>query len=144
MSNYNSTLQSNNTDLQDILNTINALPNANSGIELPALTNEGTTSDLLANKQLIDSNGNIVTGSMMTYDGSYECDNNGTNNNINVEWQDVFALPTTYIVVGIPKKFYIEKPTNFKIIVVRYLRNNTYYHSSAVVMPDNNIVVLGN
>ena len=32
------------------------------GVQLPTLTNEGTASDLLSGKQLIDSNGNIVTG----------------------------------------------------------------------------------
>ena len=39
MPNYNSTLQSNNTDLQAILNTINELPEA--GVKLPSLTNVG-------------------------------------------------------------------------------------------------------
>ena len=59
--NYNSTLQSNNTDLQAILNTINELPEVGGAI-LPTLTNEGNSSDLVAGKQLIDGNGNIVTG----------------------------------------------------------------------------------
>lgn len=64
--NYNSTLQSNNTDLQAILNTINELPEANNGVELPTLTNEGSASDLLSGKQLIDQEGNIVTGTIAT------------------------------------------------------------------------------
>jgi hypothetical protein len=64
MSNYNSTLQSNNTDLQTILNTINELPNAGGGTVLPTLTNEGSASDLLSGKQLIDSDGEVVTGTM--------------------------------------------------------------------------------
>jgi hypothetical protein len=59
--NYNTTLQSNNTDLQAILDTINELPEAG-GVELPTLTNEGSTSDLLSGKQLIDSDGEVVTG----------------------------------------------------------------------------------
>lgn len=65
MSNYNSTLQSNNIDLQAILNTINELPEAG-GVELPELINEGTASDLLSGKQLIDGEGNIVTGTIPT------------------------------------------------------------------------------
>ena len=64
--NYNSTLQSNNTDLQAILNTINELPEANNGVDLPTLTNEGSASDLLSGKQLIDSEGNIVEGTIVT------------------------------------------------------------------------------
>lgn len=62
MLNYNSTLQSNNTDLQAILNQINELPEAG-GVDLPTLTNEGSASDLLSGKQLIDGNGNKITGS---------------------------------------------------------------------------------
>lgn len=58
--NYNLQLQSNNTDLQAILNTINELPEA--GIELPTLTNKGSASDLLSGKQLIDQGGNVITG----------------------------------------------------------------------------------
>lgn len=61
MPNYNSTLQSNNTDLQAILDSINTLPDAG-GVELPELTNEGTASDLLSGKELIDGSGNIVAG----------------------------------------------------------------------------------
>lgn len=34
------------------------------GVELPELSNEGTASDLLSGKQLIDGDGNIVTGNI--------------------------------------------------------------------------------
>lgn len=61
MPNYNTTLQSNNTDLQAILDSINELPEAG-GVELPALTNEGVASYLLSGKQLIDGDGNRITG----------------------------------------------------------------------------------
>lgn len=64
MSNYNSNLQTNNTNLQSILDTINALPEA--GTDLPELTNQGTASDLLSGKELIDQDGNIVTGTIAT------------------------------------------------------------------------------
>ena len=66
--NYKSTLQSNNTelssnnlDLQSLIDQANALPDAG-GVELPELTNEGTASDLLSGKELIDGDGNKVTG----------------------------------------------------------------------------------
>lgn len=68
MSNYKSTLQSNNTalssnnlDLQSLIDQANALPDAG-GVELPELTNEGTAADLISGKQLIDGEGNKVTG----------------------------------------------------------------------------------
>ena len=35
------------------------------GIQLPTLTNEGNAKDLLAGKQLIDGDGNIITGTMV-------------------------------------------------------------------------------
>lgn len=68
MSNYKSTLQSNNTelssnnlDLQSLIDQANALPDAG-GVELPELINEGTAADLLSGKELIDGDGNKVTG----------------------------------------------------------------------------------
>ena len=51
----------NTSNLQDILEVVNNLPDAG-GVELPELTNEGTASDLLLNKELIDQEGNVVTG----------------------------------------------------------------------------------
>lgn len=63
MSNYNTQLQSNNTDLQTVLQTLQTKA-AGGGIELPELANEGIASDLLIGKQLIDQEGNIVEGTM--------------------------------------------------------------------------------
>lgn len=57
-------IKTNTTSLENILNKINNLPEASEGVELPELTNEGTSSDLLSGKQLIDQEGNVVTGSM--------------------------------------------------------------------------------
>lgn len=54
-------LKSNTSSLQEILNKINALPEIG-GVELPELTNEGTSADLLSGKELIDGDGNVVTG----------------------------------------------------------------------------------
>jgi hypothetical protein len=70
--NYKSTLQSNNTelssnnlDLQALIDQANALPDAG-GVDLPELTNEGTAADLLSGKELIDGDGNKVTGTIPT------------------------------------------------------------------------------
>ena len=41
-----------------------SLSEGDSGVSLPTLTNEGLAADLRADKQLIDSNGNVVTGSV--------------------------------------------------------------------------------
>lgn len=40
------------------------------GAELPELSNEGSSSDLLAGKELIDSKGNVVTGAIPTKDAT--------------------------------------------------------------------------
>lgn len=53
-------IKNNISSLQEVLNTINSLPEA--GTDLPELSNEGTASDLLSGKQLIDSEGNVVNG----------------------------------------------------------------------------------
>lgn len=57
----NEALSANNLDLQSLIDQANALPDAG-GVELPSLSNEGTASDMLSGKQLIDSDGNIITG----------------------------------------------------------------------------------
>ena len=41
-----------------------AVEGSGSGIKLPTLSNKGTASDLLSGKQLIDDEGNVVTGTM--------------------------------------------------------------------------------
>jgi hypothetical protein len=53
-------IKNNTTSLQNLLNAVNALPEA--GGELPKLTNPGTADTLLLNKQLIDGEGKVVTG----------------------------------------------------------------------------------
>lgn len=51
----------NTTQLELLLEEVNALPEAG-GVDLPELTNAGTSADLLQDKQLIDGEGNVVTG----------------------------------------------------------------------------------
>jgi hypothetical protein len=65
MPNYNQTLQTNNSSLEEIITQLNNLPNAGEGgIELPELTNEATSADLLSGKQLINQEGSITEGTM--------------------------------------------------------------------------------
>ena len=58
-----SQLNTNTATLQELLDIANALPEA--GVVLPELTNPGTASNLLSSKQLIDTEGNIVEGTMI-------------------------------------------------------------------------------
>ena len=58
-----SNLNNNTASLQAILETINALPEE---VVLPTLTNEGTASDMLSGKELINSSGKKVTGTIAT------------------------------------------------------------------------------
>ena len=53
----------NEMTLGDITTNINKITTSG-GVVLPTLTNEGSASDLLSGKQLIDSDGNIVEGAM--------------------------------------------------------------------------------
>ena len=48
------------TTIQELLYTINSLPEA--GTELPELSNPAIASELFANKELIVADGNVVTG----------------------------------------------------------------------------------
>lgn len=58
-------IKNNTTNLTALLEQVNNLPDAG-GVELPTLSNEGSASDLLSGKQLIDQDGNIVTGTIAT------------------------------------------------------------------------------
>ena len=55
-----SPLKQNTTTIQNLIDTINSLPDA--GVNLPELSNPAAPEELFANKELIDSNGNVVTG----------------------------------------------------------------------------------
>lgn len=56
-----SPIKQNTEILQNLLNTINNLPEAG-GVDLPELTNPASPSEVFKNKEVIDSEGNKVTG----------------------------------------------------------------------------------
>lgn len=56
-------IKQNITSLQNLLEQVNALPEAG-GVELPELTNEGIAPDLLFGRELIDQDGRVVIGTM--------------------------------------------------------------------------------
>lgn len=53
-------IKNNINSLQSLLDAVNALPEA--GTALPTLSNEGVADDLVTGKELINSSGNIITG----------------------------------------------------------------------------------
>lgn len=59
-------IKQNITSLQNLLEQVNALPEASTGVELPELTNPASASDILANKEAINANGSKITGSIPT------------------------------------------------------------------------------
>lgn len=60
-----SLLKTNTNTINEILNTINNLPEAGSGgVELPTLTNPAEAMQVLAGEQYINENGEAVTGTM--------------------------------------------------------------------------------
>lgn len=60
---YKSEFQSNNADLQTILDTVNALPEA--GPQLPELTNPASASDIVSGKEVIGADGSKMTGTVL-------------------------------------------------------------------------------
>lgn len=56
-----SPLKQNTTTIQELLNTINSLPEAG-GVELPELSNPATAEEVFLNKEFINEDGNSVTG----------------------------------------------------------------------------------
>jgi hypothetical protein len=59
---YKTDLQSNNIDLQAILNTINELPDASNGSSLPTLSNPATETETFEGYEFIDATGTKKTG----------------------------------------------------------------------------------
>lgn len=57
----NDALSANNLDLQSLIDQANALPDAG-GVELPELTNPAIASEVFLNKEIIDEQGNVKTG----------------------------------------------------------------------------------
>lgn len=57
-----SNILNNTAQLEALLAKVNSLPEA--GTDLPELTNEAVASELISGKELIDAEGNIITGTM--------------------------------------------------------------------------------
>lgn len=147
--NYNVNLQTKNSKLQSILNTINTLPDAGeagenldeeittqttllseqdtkiselsnilaskSKVSLPSLINPGTAENLQEGYELIDSNGNVITG-------THVCESVGTGG---LEWIPCSSLPTAYAVMPEPGalQYYIELPSEDCLVL--FYNNNT-------------------
>ena len=66
MSNYNTQLQSHNTDLQEVLQALQNKAAGGGGVELPELSNPAAASDTLSGKEFINQDGKKVTGTIVT------------------------------------------------------------------------------
>lgn len=71
---YNLSLQSNNAELQALIDIANALPEAG-GVELPTLTTPAQASEVFLNKETIDEDGNVQVGTF-TIDSELTTQNN--------------------------------------------------------------------
>jgi hypothetical protein len=58
---------------------------AGGGATFPTLDNPASASDILSGKESISSSGNIITGNIETFDGSYECSGESTGGGMSVE-----------------------------------------------------------
>ena len=90
------------------------------GIQLPTLTNEGNAKDLLAGKQLIDSNGNVVTGILVPGTGDVEVETATTKLTSNGTSISFTGLK------GEPSMFSIHPTSNITLSSTRYVTNVTY------------------
>lgn len=101
-----STLIENSASLQDILDTVNSLPDKET-INLPTLTNPAAATDILSGKEAIDGSGNKITGTLVQ--------NNGIN-----EWQsgasynegDIVIFNDIYYICILTHSEYPSSPDN--------------------------------
>lgn len=90
------------------------------GVQLPTLTNEGTAVDLLAGKQLIDSNGNVVLGVLVPGAGNIEVETATTKLTSNGTSISFTGLK------GEPSMFSINPTSNITLGSTRFVTSVTY------------------
>ena len=95
------------------------------GKPLPTLTNPGTAADLLSGKQLIDANGNVLTGTMVNRGAqslvleqgdSYTIPAGYHNGSGTISVRKPIALIFDSSVISDPKNFSITIPSQYTII----------------------------
>ena len=96
--------------MRQILTALNGKSVGEGGLTLPTLTNPGTADDLAKDKELIDENGNIVTGSVTTYDSH----TGWINRTPSVDGENVKLTVTTNTPYLFRKGVYMKSPlSNF-------------------------------
>lgn len=130
-----SNLTNNTEKLQNLLTKINELPNAGTdSMILPTLTNQGSESDLRSDKQLIDSDGNIVNGNVATRDNSHVMFKaNGENIEVNVT-AGIYDLDVNKT-LGTIKEATTYTPTTSDQIIDA----NTYLTGTQIILGDENL-----
>ena len=140
---YNSDLQTLNVNLQTILNAVNNLPEASEGIELPELTNEAVVSEVFEGKEVINSNGEKVTGTftidnevstqtdLITQIATALAEKAAPSGGGGYEWTPLRTLPTTYSDPSSPDDgpggsfgsgtviYYLEIPSDVDFVMFR-------------------------
>lgn len=99
-------IKNNTTSLQTLLEAVNALP------ELPILIDEGSASELLSGKQLIDQEGNIITG-------TFSLDNE-------LSTQDDLIAQIQTAVDNLPEAGNNDSNVNVKTCIVDIITNNRF------------------
>lgn len=105
---------------KDMISGIILGEGSSGGVQLPTLTNEGNAKDLLAGKQLINSNGNVVTGILVPGTGDVEVEivtTKLTSNSTSISFTEL---------KGEPSMFSIHPTSNITLSSTRYVTNVTY------------------
>lgn len=131
--NYNTELQSNNTDLQSILDTINALPESGSG---------GTSVETCTVRTAIHSSGYYVgtdgtyyatvyrDGTIQNISGTWNSSVNASNPITDVVCGSVFAISGSNLLRMDPSEYIVNAS-------VLYHNLSTYSHTDLFAMPTN-------
>ena len=104
-------INNNTAKLQEILETINALSEAGSGVDLPELSNPASNSHILNGYEAIDENGDKIIGTMPTPIGDAliartltEC----INNTVSTIGSYAFNDCSNLTIASFPSCLYIE------------------------------------
>jgi hypothetical protein len=155
--NYNTNLQNNNAELQEILDTINALPEASNGTELPKLNNPASVNEVFQNKEIINENGEVRVGTFTLESELTEQDNliaqlqSAVNNlpNAGVSVETCTVQITCHFLFDAPIIYYLDENLNSQVLEVvvdasqsiRVAKNSIIYTNYGVEISDSTLAL---